>query len=276
LGQRWLTPEQADSFLTSPAIQLVQWFALQEAGFDLVGVKSEFTEQELQSDGTWRASVRVAGRAQPYTVAGNILPGKGRGIISGNIVIGHKLALVRSANGIAYNVGYWDGSTLDDLQKRAHVLCEKYGWEEYSAIWFMLTAQAPLVPPLTGSISNDLTGRIKLTVAPWISDQSLLSHMRQMRLAALGRKTLRTNPISFEVFTLVERETNLAGGRKPTWEMLRQRWNERVPPGNQFKDASQIRRRYGQAERVLRRYGIAADARGLGRWENLRDQESEG
>jgi hypothetical protein len=277
LRRRWLTPDEADAFLSSPAIRLVHWFYLQRAAVDLVALQSEFTERRLQPDGSWRAEVHVSGFDQPFSISGSILPGEGAsGIIVNDLVEGHQMAKVRNATGFVYDVGCWDGSTLDDLRQRAQRLCTKYGWEEYSAIWFMLTAQAPLVAPLTGSISNDLTGRINLLVSPWISDQTLLSHVRQMRLAALGRKTSRTNSISIEVFTLVERETNRAGGARPTWEELRQRWNEIVRLDHQFKETSQIRRRYAQAERVMRRYGIAADARGLGRWEKLRDQKNEG
>jgi hypothetical protein len=155
-------------------------------------------------------------------------------------VEGDQLAFVRNVRGVVFNVGYWAASTLDELCKRAVPLKEMYGWEEYEAIWFMLTAQAPLVRPLTGRVSEDLTGRLQLTVSPWISDRSLLATMRQMRIAALGRTTLRTNALSFEVFAFVERATTLGGGVQLRWELLRRLWNTSVGEEHQFSSKDKM------------------------------------
>lgn len=276
LRRRWLTPEEADQFYASPAVRLVPFWHFVGSKVDLPGLRSEFVQRELRGDGSWTVEVVLGATGERFSVNGSILPGHGpSGIVSAGFIEGHAMAKVRSAKGNVWDAGYWTGSLLDELCGWSARLAERIGWEECEASWFLLTGYAPHFKPMTGQIANDFSGRITINVSPWVSDQTLLHFMRQMRLAALGKVSPRTSAVSFDVFTFVTRAETVRGGETPKWRALLEEWNVTVATQYRFRDVKQMRARYTQALRVIRRYVLAAQARGLGRME-MRRLEQQG
>ena len=89
----------------------------------------------------------------------------------------------------------------------------------------------------------------------------------ELRFVTLGRRPPRAAPKNLEVYALVERASIAAGGRRPKWRDLMEKWNANVRPQNRYHDVGSFSRDYRRAKRVIVRDLVAAEAGGLGRFE---------
>lgn len=153
---------------------------------------------------------------------------------------------VLSGRGGPKLVPVWSGSPLDDLLALGRALIGRFPWTLEEAIWFVLTDDVPYVSPicLTGAdaMRSEWAGSlIGMAMAPWVSDESLLKHVRQLRKALLNGKANRPyEPSTLAVLPFAEERRR---GRK-TWDAIRVEWNAQNPETASFPDASSLRRAY--------------------------------
>lgn len=134
------------------------------------------------------------------------------------------------------------GHSLENLGRS---LASRYPWPLRDAAWFVITGEAPEVEALD-VMSNPANGTYSITLAPWISEETLRRTYRSLHEndnRPLGRKILAA-------FRFVDERTE--PGRTPRWAQLSREWNARNRgPGETFWDGSALKRTYERAETRL-------------------------
>lgn len=168
------------------------------------------------------------------------------------------------------------------LNNVAADLCRRYPWEPQDAAWFILTGEAPWVPPLTARIKrlhppkNHAT--ITITAAHWVPIANVRKFYAELKARYLD-STPTPSPRRLAVFrfvversqwktwweplkpwgTMEERvkQVYAQGLDVPTpWSSLQAQWNEEYPPGHDwhYSDYRNLRRDFMEAFEALAGY----------------------
>jgi hypothetical protein len=162
------------------------------------------------------------------------------------------------------------------LHKLAADLCQRYPWEPQDAAWYILTGEAPWVPPLTAHIKRAGPpinhGTITIAAASWAPKNAVSKFYAELK-ARYVDPAPTPSPRRLAVFRfVVERsqainrwESSEPGGAKdvrvrgldtPTWPSLQTQWNEQHPPGHEwhYGNYPNLRRDFIEAHRLLLGY----------------------
>lgn len=110
-----------------------------------------------------------------------------------------------------------------------------YGWHRDDAAWFVLTGEPPTLRPLAVDVfmNESVYGpsycKLTLHVAPWIPPgevEKAFAQIRDQVRCGLGPGTVGEQRL--EVLRFVEEE-RAKSGRRPSFEALRQIWNQKHP-----------------------------------------------
>ncbi len=161
-------------------------------------------------------------------------------------------------------IAVWPDSVLDELREVGARLAYEYPWPMHEAIWFVLTGTAPTVPTVQHEVAPVSCGRgqytaITLTVAPWISADTVQRAYRSLQQEVLGGDNRPVTLRSLTLFRFV-RERRTRGHRMAAWRELLQLWNQAYPQW-QYEDVRRFNRDYLRAEKVLAIPALPATAR---------------
>jgi len=223
LGGEILSPEQAQTFIHSPAA-----LVLSQIMFMKRGIPSTEHKAELKSAERYRANGRDGYRFTVWVEP----PGIERTV---NRLL-RELPFVDESE-FADRIMVGDGSVLGDLAELADKVHETYPWESKEEIvHFVLTGAVPAIPPLMmyysrkGKSNMELSpggfrqGKITLEVAPWISAKTVEGAFRDAkRQVSRNRKYRRLEEKSLKMIRFI------AGYEKPPkGRRLLEAWNETV------------------------------------------------
>ncbi len=154
------------------------------------------------------------------------------------------------------------GGVLNRLRLLSEYLSDRIGWYKSQAIFFVLTGEVPIVPPISITIKNSILGpsltsgpsRIMLTVDPYVTPFDLAAAYRK-HIARFGRHTgkqRRRRPQTEKHITLAIFSVNRP--EDETWEDRRLAWNKLYGERG-WGYVTNFRRDYMKAqERVLKGY----------------------
>jgi hypothetical protein len=238
LGGRLLTPEQARSFVHSPATRFFTRGLFEQCGIPLVGHSVELEGYERKREGA-RVKRRAVVRVEP--------PGVSQVVQTSRSPQG--LAFVNE-NGRADYVEVWNQSVLDRLRKLSGSLAAGYLWQEAQATWFVLTGTVPAVPPVRAWRQPKVHMRysydtITLEVATWVPPQVVQAAFREARRQLWGKKH-KNRPIgekNLKLLRFVLKRTDPIGRLKeerepdPIWtteEIMASMGYEKRPTGREL------------------------------------------
>jgi hypothetical protein len=171
---------------------------------------------------------------------------------------------------------------LNDL---ATDLCSRYPWQSEDAAWFVLTGEAPWVPPLTAHInrlpSPRNQGTITITAAYWAPKAAVSEFYAEVKAEVRARImdiAPTPSPRRLALFRfIVERSQGIdqwgslkpegprsvhvqglpvlhvQGLHVPQWRSLQAQWNEEYPEGHEwhYSDHRNLRRDFKEAFEAL-------------------------
>ncbi len=255
------SPSGALAFLESPAIYLLskQDFAALEV--PIVGHVAKASLRPRQSGPgrlEWSQTIRLRMRA-------------GRRSIARVFRLDRRIGEVRLNFPDGLGQGFSElpvraGSIAEDLLRVSQWLHDIYPWEERDALWFVLTNQAPWIPPLqVGTRARRFRERFEhvvmdFAVEPWVSAATVMRVFRACQREAIGPKKNRGSGVK-NLALLDFVGVRLAANPKAGYPELTDAWNARHPEWR-VSDYRHFRRAYlSTRSRVLRPgYGSSAVA----------------
>ena len=166
---------------------------------------------------------------------------------------------------------------LNDL---ATDLCSRYPWGSEDAAWFVLTGEAPWVPPLTAHInrlpSPRNQGTITITAAYWAPKAAVSEFYAEVKAEVKARIVdiaPTPSPRRLALFRFVversqgidqwgslkpgePKSVHVQGLHIPQWRSLQAQWNEEHPEGHEwhYSDHRNLRRDFNEAFEALARH----------------------
>jgi hypothetical protein len=145
------------------------------------------------------------------------------------------------------------GSVLAGLWVWAEHLAISYNWPRSQAAWFLLTGEAPVVPPVSvlieSGVSGPLTGIINVSALAFAREKSVVTAFTMAKRRLFRR---RRGPAAAERFAMAAFvDAELANPQRPTWPQIWARWNEFAPRQWRLRGR---RLRYENWERMLDAY----------------------
>jgi hypothetical protein len=166
---------------------------------------------------------------------------------------------------------------LNDL---ATDLCSRYPWGSEDAAWFVLTGEAPWVPPLTAHInrlpSPRNQGTITITAAYWVPKAAVSEFYAEVKAEVKARIVdiaPTPSPRRLALFRFVversqgidqwgslkpgePKSVHVQGLHIPPWRSLQAQWNEEHPEGHEwhYSDHRNLRRDFNEAFEALARH----------------------
>jgi len=244
LSDRRLTWEQAHAFVTDELNRRITTVYLRNRGLSPATCVSRVTERgQRERDGRLRNYVTFAidGLEKPVTLehaADRRLPSS-------------VLQYPGEGETVAWVVVDQD-SVLDDLVVISRRLCNRYPWEPYQAVWWVLTGAGPLWWPVRRRFRRRHTDAfryqaITLTIEPWVSSKTVERAYRQAQERMLrGRDNRPVSTRNLEAFRFCVAHLNV-DEELPPWSELAKEWNAACPK-DRFKNGTALARVY---ERVL-------------------------
>lgn len=142
----------------------------------------------------------------------------------------------------------WPESVLDEIRFVAHRLSETNSWRELDAVRFLLTGFTPQIEPLRDTLggqhgrfigSDGLPGKshafmrrtVTIEVDTWVNPdlvKAIFMRHRRSSGAPIGetKDQKLTDARTMEVFRFVVRVIRQAGGGRPKWQELLEKWNK--------------------------------------------------
>jgi hypothetical protein len=169
-------------------------------------------------------------------------------------------------------------SRASRLHRLAADLCRRYPWEPQDAAWYILTGEAPWVPPLTAHIKTMYPptshGAITIKAAHWVPKDAVSKFYAELKAqyveSASTPSSRRLALFRFVVErsrgksqweplnprgTKEERVTqvHVKGLDIPPWRSLQAQWNEQYPPEHEwhYNDPRNLRRDFQKAFTAL-------------------------
>jgi hypothetical protein len=263
LGGSVLTPDQAYSFLESPAARyfvtdlfLGLRIPAAEHRAEIVGRYEQVSDAPNDIDhrvtvkvdppGTTR-SVRYARPESPVTDenqtdARHRVPKDSQAarMKSPNEV----LLRYRDRDGVREVAHIWPGSVLDELRRRSSMQANIYGWKEEDMVWFFITGEPPRLSTLTMNVrftAGNLT-TITMSAAPWVSAETIKKNYQKVQSQVLVKGNHALSLRSIAVLRFVERNIR-ERGELPRWRELLDHWN-REHPDWKYQDYRNLRYTY--------------------------------
>jgi hypothetical protein len=166
------------------------------------------------------------------------------------------------------------------LNSVAADLCRRYPWELKDAAWFVLTGEAPEVPPLTAHINRFFTlgnqGTITITAAYWVPKAAVSEFYAEVKAEVKARIVdiaPTPSPRRLALFRFVversqgidqwgslkpgePKSVHVQGLHIPQWRSLQAQWNEEHPEGHEwhYSDHRNLRRDFNEAFEALARH----------------------
>jgi hypothetical protein len=136
----------------------------------------------------------------------------------------------RDRHGLQSISHIWPGSVLDELRYASSKLAKRYGWKEEDMVWFFLTGEAPRLstPTLNVRFTTGNLPTITLTAPPWISAETIKKNYKKVQSQVLVKGNHALSLRSIAVLRFVERSIRERGKRQP-WSELLARWNREHP-----------------------------------------------
>jgi len=255
-----LTADQAVELLASPAAALLSHEIFEEWGIPLIGHAAELTEEPWREEegGRWsyRATVFVefpgdesdekAGVSFP--VWAEHRPRKPQRI---------PFEYINRAGEID-RIMVRPGSVLDRVRRVSETLAERYGWDNAEAACFVLTGEHPIVLPIRGKPG---IRSVVLEIAPYVSAKTVaqLYLQLQRRTGYNPQHTSKGARVLRFVLDAIRAE-----GKKPTWSVLTQRWNDSHPEERYLSDRAGLQSEYSRAfEQIVKPRGTLGDFKHL-------------
>jgi len=155
----------------------------------------------------------------------------------------------------------WRGSVIDELHDVATKLARAYPWEPPFAAWFILTDEAPWVPPLTAQASGPDTrlnhGSITITAAHWVPKEVVSKFYADVKARTNPAPTPSMRRLALFRFVVQcsrgVQQIHTVGLETPRWRPLLRMWNEEHPAGDpwHYGDVRNFRRDFLEAFRSL-------------------------
>ncbi len=254
LGGRLLTRDEALQFVTSPALRYCTPMECREWGIPLVGHTATLVEPEQTVQHGATAVYRVVIDVTPPGAVHRVE----RPVDSSRE---HYNFFFYDEEAEQLTLRFWRGTVIDALVTLCRKLIETYGWEMPETLRFVLCGQAPTVASIKGSHEVPAGyapapppyAEIGLSLAPWLSDQTVLRAYRLMQQylpdgERRERDSRRTNRRNLRIFCFVEERTATSNGSRPPWRQLMEDWN-----------AAHLAERYIDYRRFARDYGRGRD-----------------
>lgn len=247
-----LTRTEAVAFVESPALRCLSRWECELGNIPLVGHTAEVVGEEakIMPNGKLRRSVRllvdgITRRANLFVERRERPP-----------IVQYDTGVEDDEKIYVQNHIVWKGSVVDELRRLSDRLVLEYGWEQMTAIRFILTGTPPLIQPIEGSVRQWKRvlgrGEITLTLQPWLSEESIVQAYREGQRRLLGdRKKPWVSPRNLRIFRFVEERTDSTTGRRPKWRVLMQEWNNTCDPEDHVKEYRHFAEYYKRAERHL-------------------------
>lgn len=245
LAGRRLTPEQAHTFLSSPAVVALPRRFFEEHGIPFVDHRSDVREAGAQPD--WQQQLYV----DPPGVT----------IITPPLHGYEPLHVPESQEWYTARVG----SLLDDLRRLDKWLVERYHCWEGAGLWFVLTGVPFFVPPLrleyhrtrvrhplTCGYYSHMYARITLDIDPWVPASEVsrvYSAVQRHALRGKEPRSARGDARPLAVLRLALAHTDEAGRRRQ-WSELMRLWND-AHPDRPYTRSELMSRDFGRALKLI-------------------------
>jgi hypothetical protein len=173
---------------------------------------------------------------------------------------------------------------LGDLHKLVGQLIERYPWEEFEAVWFVLTGRAPWVAPLSwqargsGVVWSFEHQFITIKVEPWVSEETLQRTYREAQLQLLQGDNRPAKDKQVKLLRFVTSRTDpttlTPNKRARMAKELLAKWDEQNPDDAYGRDTRRFWRDYDRSLRLIAQPISAAKERQ--RQKELRKQRRRG
>jgi hypothetical protein len=136
-------------------------------------------------------------------------------------------------------VTFWPGSVLGVLRRLCKELTKSHLWNTDEATWFVLTAERPMLRPISAKINSFWTPgtrahtTISLTVQPWVPPETVEAAYRQLQKGVIGGECGRIGDKNLKLLEFVAKRADV-NGNLPKGEVLVQEWDRkcrRTHPG---------------------------------------------
>jgi hypothetical protein len=249
LGVNTLTPDQAYSFLESPAAGYFMADLFLNLQVSAARHRAEIVGQyERVRDAFNDVDHRVTVRVDPPGITQRVRYARRESPVTDGDQIDIRHCVFKDSEGAvmktpdevllryrgregAREVAHiWPDSVLDELRRRSSMLANIYGWKEEDMVWFFLTGEAPRLSTLTLNVrltAGKLT-TITMTAAPWVSAETIKKNYQKVQRQVLVKGNHALSLRSIAVLRFVERNIR-EKGKLPRWTGLLDRWNQEHP-----------------------------------------------
>lgn len=246
----FLSKEEAEAFIFSPATALFQAAWFKEEGVPFVGHTVRVLELEILSS---RRPRRLRGKAKVEWEGGEIVTPFEGAVLSSD-------PFEREAVG-SESVPALKESVISDLLLLDEHLRGRFPWhplhrDVLQVPLFVLTGMPPWVEPFRATVPEgypDLYQTVDITVWPWVPVQEVTSLYESVRKELNPTPTTSPRRLALFMFVLEHPEVEVAqvGERPkvPSWRELYRLWNNHFPRGNEwhYKDVRNFQRDFKEA-----------------------------
>ena len=251
LGSRWLTPDEARAFISSPATQTLPRETFEEEGIPFLNHIALYRGAVSTPDGAaWKVIVEVDTPKAVFCVSSDETE---EGVIAATAF---DMPVLHETDGreVAH---VQPGSLLDELRELGAWLSQRYPWNETDAVWFVLTGRPPRVNPLRCHADirrhrHYSRAMITLEVEPWVSVETVERAYRfcqQQLLKGPGRTgdNRKSSEKSLAVFEFVVGQID-DHGNSPSWPKLLETWNRTHSSDWHFEHSDLLRQAFVRAK----------------------------
>ncbi len=255
LGDRLLTRTKAQALLASPVPYMMSTDELRQSAIPLLDHRAEVTHARRRTaPDRWveRVTLKLMARRRTRTFNWRVARFIGDGM---SLDLPPSLWGAMPFPGVEPFVR--ETSVFGRLLELSRSLSGHYPWQTWEAVWFVLTNEPPLLPPVQagmkfwGSQPGAKYRRTVLTLAvePWLSARSQKRVFRAYQRKMLGARNRELHLKSLELFVFVKaREGRL--GRVRLWRDLMGEWN-RCHPEWAYGEYNNFSRDYARVQRAL-------------------------
>ncbi len=246
----FLSKEEAEAFIYSPATALFHAAWFKEEGVPFVGHTVRVLELEILSS---RRPRRLRGKAKVEWDGGEIVSPFEGAVLSSDPF---ERKAVGSESVPALKKSVISGLLLLDEHLRGRFPWRPLHQDVLEVPMFVLTGIPPWVEPFRATVPEgypDLYQTVDITVWPWVPVEEVTSLYESVRKELNPTPTTSAKRLALFMFVLEHPEVEVAhvGERPkvPSWRELHRLWNKHFPRGNEwhYKDVRNFQRDFKEA-----------------------------